>query len=574
MSFSRAVAFLWWASLRNRVRKQLERMRQPKYLVGLIVGGAYLYMMVIRRLSYSRSVEPLPPGAHSLAELSLGTMVMMSLAAAWILGQDRPSLTFSETEVQQLFSAPISRRELLHYKLARGVVGAGVSSLFTTIFIGRAVTPHWGLFFVGSVLAFVTVNLHVTAASFVRTRLARLGGVGTVLRWAVLLVLFAALAWAGYAAFQANPFPVGSESKDAPREWLFAFVSHPALQAALWPGRVLVAPALADGVGTFLRALPIVLGLLAAHYLWITVLLVPFEEAVVVRAEESARRRSQRVARVGHIVLRKPFFRLSASGRPEVALLWKNLIAARRIAGPEVLLVLAVLGLAVPLGVAVFAPAALPSTRQVMAGVYLTFAGMLTVFGPVSMRSDLRLDLPKLDLLRALPLTGRQVVAAEVLAPGVLLAVMQLFLLLLAVGMAVGAPGKWGAQLWVAGALGLAPLLPALAIGGVFVQNAAVVLFPAWLPADGERARGIEALGQRLLTLAGALVVLLGGLLPAAIVAALVGFALYGLLDVWALPCAGLVAAAGLALEVGLGVMALGRAFDRMDVSSEGVGAP
>jgi ABC-2 type transport system permease protein len=171
-------------------------------------------------------------------------------------------------------------------------------------------------------------------------------------------------------------------------------------------------------------------------------------------------------------------------------------------------------------------------------------------------------------------LTGSQVVAAEVLATGLLLTAMQVSLLLLAMAMAVGAPGEWGGELWVAGGLGLLPLLPALSIGGVFVQNAAVVLFPAWLPADGERARGIEALGQRLLTLAGALVVLMGGLLPAAIVASLVGFALYGFLGVWALPFAGLTAAAGLAVELVVGVMALGRAFDRMDVSSEGPGAP
>jgi len=574
MSFPRAVAFLWWASLRNRARKQLQRMRQPKYLVGLVVGGAYLYMMVVRRMSFSRSVEALPPGARSLAELSLGGMLMLTLAAAWMLGQDRPSLAFSETEVQQLFSAPISRRGLLHYKLARGVVGAGVTSVFTTLFIGRAVTPHVGLFFLGSVLAFVTVNLHVTAASFVRTRLARLGWPGTALRWAVFLGLFAAFCLAVYVAFQAHPFPKGTEGKRLAQEWLPTLLAHPSLQVALWPGRILVAPALAESVGTFLRILPLSLGLLAVHYLWVSVLIVPFEEVVVVRAEEAARQRGQRVSRIGHFVMRKPFFRLSSSGRPEVALLWKNLTAARRMAGPEVVLVLALLGLAVPLGVAVLAPDALTETRQVMAGLYLSFAGMLTVFGPVSMRSDLRLDLPKLDLLRALPLTGRQVVAAEVLAPGLLLAAMQLGLLLLAVGMVVGTPGNWGAELWVAGGLGLAPLLPALAIGGVFVQNAAVVLFPAWLPAEGERARGIEALGQRLLTLAGAVVVLMGGLLPAAIVASLVGFALYGWLGVWALPCAGLTAAAGLAVEVSLGVMALGRAFDRMDVSSEGLGAP
>jgi hypothetical protein len=41
-------------------------------------------------------------------------------------------------------------------------------------------------------------------------------------------------------------------------------------------------------------------------------------------------------------------------------------------------------------------------------------------------------------------------------------------------------------------------------------------------------------------------------------------------LDVWALPFAGLVAAAVLGVEVALGVVGLGSAFDRLDVSSEG----
>ena len=47
-------------------------------------------------------------------------------------------------------------------------------------------------------------------------------------------------------------------------------------------------------------------------------------------------------------------------------------------------------------------------------------------------------------------------------------------------------------------------------------QNAMVVLYPAWLPPEGERVRGVEALGQRLLTLAGPLLVLVVGLMPAA----------------------------------------------------------
>jgi len=53
-----------------------------------------------------------------------------------------------------------------------------------------------------------------------------------------------------------------------------------------------------------------------------------------------------------------------------------------------------------------------------------------------------------------------------------------------------------------------------------------------------------------------------------------VGFALYQLWDfgIWALPFAGMSAAAVLVGEVALGVMGLGRAFDQLDVSGEGRG--
>jgi ABC-2 type transport system permease protein len=574
MSFPSAVTFLWWASVRNRVRKQMQRLRQPKYLAGMVVGGLYMYMVVLRRLSFQHSAEVMTPSVRALAELGLAGMLMATLATAWVLGDDRPALTFTETEVQLLFSAPISRRGLLHYKLARGLVAAAVAAFFSTLFVGRGLSAHPVLFFLGATVVLGTVNLHGTAASFVRTRLLKLGWAGTALRWAVLLGLFTALCLMVYRALQAHPFPEEFGGRKALEEWLSGVLEYPALHAALWPARALVALPMADGVGAFLRILPVALGLFALHYLWVSVLLVPFEEVVVARAEAKAFQRGQRLARVGHIVLRKPFFRLHARGRPEVALLWKNLLAARRASGPEVFLGLALLGLAYPIGVAFFAPQSLHSARQLMSIVYLCFAGMLTVFGPVTIRADLRMDLPKLDMLRAMPLKGWQVVAAEILAPGLLLAAIQLALLALGVGMGVGVLGEWDTKFWVAGGLGLALLLPVLGVGGLFVQNAAVVLFPSWLPADGERARGIEAMGQRLLTLAGALVVLIGGLLPAAFIAALVGFALYGFLGVWALPFAGLTASAGLVAEVSLGVLALGRAFDKMDVASEGPGAP
>jgi hypothetical protein len=269
MSFPRAVAFLWWASLRNRVRRQVARLRQPKYLAGLVVGGAYLYAVVIRRLNFQRSTEVLPSEARAVAELGLAAMLMATLASAWALGQDRPSLTFTETEVQQLFSAPVSRQSLLHYKLARGLFGAAVASFFSTIFIGRVVSPHPVLFFLGATVALGTVHLHVTAASFVRTRLVRLGWLGAALRWTVLVGLSAAFLLAVYLSFQAHPFPEHVEERKAVERWIAGLLDQPALRVALWPGRALVALPAADGAGAFLRALPLALGLLVAHYVWV-----------------------------------------------------------------------------------------------------------------------------------------------------------------------------------------------------------------------------------------------------------------------------------------------------------------
>uniref|UniRef100_UPI001F0755F4 putative ABC exporter domain-containing protein n=1 Tax=Myxococcus vastator TaxID=2709664 RepID=UPI001F0755F4 len=175
MSFPRAVAFLWAATWRNRIRRQLERLRKPRYLLGALVGAAYLYSVFFRRLDFRGPVGPVSEGVRLFAELSLVGSALGTLFAAWALGRDRPSLSFSETEVVQLFPAPVPRRALLQYKLVRGLVGTSLGALFATLFLGRTLSPHPVLFFVGACLALGTLYLHSTASSFVRTRLAAWG---------------------------------------------------------------------------------------------------------------------------------------------------------------------------------------------------------------------------------------------------------------------------------------------------------------------------------------------------------------------------------------------------------------
>ncbi|RKH68880.1 putative ABC exporter domain-containing protein [Corallococcus aberystwythensis] len=568
MSFPSAVAFLWVRTWRNRVVRQVQRLKRPRYLLGAAVGLAYLYSLVGRSVFVQGTGRAVSPNARLFAEFSLEVSVLGTLVTAWVLGADRPALTFTQTEVQTFFTAPVTRQALLHYKLLRGLLSAMLAALAATLFVGRFTSPRPVLFFLGAALAMGTLYLHGTAASFVRAWLVSRGRWGSVVRWAVVALVLVAVMGTLLSTLSEHPMPENLSAPFAVREWLRDVLNAPGPRAVLWPGRALVAPSMARSREGFLRYLPASLALLVAHYAWVLAVEVPFEDSAVAGADARTRQRAQRSARAGNLRVGRVPFVLKARGRPEVALLWKNLIARRRMgSGLVMLLAFGVLG-------AVFAlvmgdTRLFSNSREFLGPMALMVAVAMAVIGPSAFRTDLRMDLPKLELLRALPLTGRQVVGAELAASALTLGVAQWVMLLVALVLGVGTDDETLAPWSVPVVLGLLPVLPALGLAGLFVQNAAVVLLPAWIPADSERARGVEALGQRLLTLVGTLVVTFLGLLPAAVVALLVGYPLFTVMGRWAVPLAGLAASGALFAEVALGVAVLGRAFERLDVSEE-----
>ena len=194
--------------------------------------------------------------------------------------------------------------------------------------------------------------------------------------------------------------------------------------------------------------------------------------------------------------------------------------------------------------------------------------GLAVFLGPQLTTSDLRDDLPNLEILRSWPLSGRQIVTGEVLAPILLLGAV--IVALVVAGTAASLQTELGGiNAGQKVVLGLMAALvgPPLAGLGVAVQNGAALLFPTWV-ATGQR-RGIEAVGQRLLTLLGSVLVLLVGLFPAAAAGAVVGGLLFGLLG----PSAGVPGAAitGLALlgQLYLVLGGVGRVFDAIDLGRE-----
>lgn len=98
----------------NRARRVLTRLRQPRYALAVVVGVAYLSLVLLGQRSQSGAPVPVP-----VMQLT-GTLLLAILAAKWwLFGADRLALAFSPAEIQFLFPAPVTRAGLLGFKLLR-----------------------------------------------------------------------------------------------------------------------------------------------------------------------------------------------------------------------------------------------------------------------------------------------------------------------------------------------------------------------------------------------------------------------------------------------------------------------
>ena len=575
-----ALLFLQFYSVKNRLISRIRRLRQPKYLFGAIVGGAYFYFYFGRHFFGSPANAKLP-GGFSVETIPLEPFAALLLCvivlSAWIFPHRRAALAFTEAEVAFLFPAPVSRRTLIHFKLLKSQTGILFTVLFFTLLSRRFGSGSHALFHAaGWWLILSTLNLHFLGASFARTFLLERGFSNWMRRAMVLgiLVILGSIIFF-WAKNTLPPFSI-SEITDISSvlnygEQLLASGPLPFL---LFPFRIIVHPFFATDAGMFMVALAPALLLLALHYLWVIRSNVAFEEASVERSKQLA----VKVAAVrsgnwsdAESVKRKRRapFQLSPLGPKPIALLWKNLISAGRMFSGRMLLRF------LPLIILFVVFASQSKANGLWASV--SFVALMLLFlsflaGPQIVRSDFRQDLPAADLLKTFPLRGWQLVLGEILAPILILSVAQWLLLLVAIGMSAGVPGGEDLSLStrVALGLGVAIVAPALNFISLMIPNAAVLLFPSWFQTGKEAPAGIEATGQRLIFMFGQVLVMALALAPATGVVALAVWLGKGALSLLALiPLAALAGAIVLVLEASLGLVLLGKFFERFDLSAE-----
>ncbi|MDI1252679.1 putative ABC exporter domain-containing protein [Thermomonas sp.] len=576
-----AFVYLQATSLYNNLRQRLLRLRQPKYLLGAVAGAAYLYAFVFRHMfkdGHARTA--FTPSPDVLVDLSALAAIVLALfmLVDWLVSGDEAKLGFSETEIDFLFPAPLTRTTLIQFNLLRSQLGIFFSAFLLGFLLrrGTALNGHPLQYAIGLWLLLSMARMHMLAGSFTRNRLAGFGLHSWPRRVAVagiaLLVVFAC--WWPMRAQLHWPEASTWSSLDALRAWFQGIVGTAPLSWLLMPFHWALGPIFASDTAAFLRALPPALALLVLHYVWVVRAQVSFEEASIAHAGRRAKRvAAMRDGRMRQRLPTKPRsepFKLAANGLPPLAFLWKGLIAAGSIYRLRTWLVACVVVFA---GVQWLA--ANPQMKPALLAIGVAasmIGGWGLLMGPMLMQRSLQRTLDYLDILKATPLRGRQIAMGELLTPATIM-IFGIWLLLL-VGVlsfvAAGGRDEFTPGVIATAGVGAALLVPPLCGLMLCVPFAATLYFPAWVTPQKSGSRGVEVMGQRLIFMAGYMLTLVVVMIPAVLVGGL-GF----LLANWLAGMAtGLLVAAActcavLALELNWAVSLLGRRIDGFDVSQE-----
>lgn len=564
--------YLTWCSFKNRIVQRVRRLREPRYLLGLVAGCAYLYFVMFRNMRRPGRRGGLPeaiPDVSRFAALmsSIGATVVWFLALlswmSWVWSSNESPIKFTGAEVQFLRTAPLTRRQVVRYKLLRAQSGLLLGVVMAILFsgawrFGSARLP----FVLGGWVIFATIWLHSMGARLTLMTIRRPWSSVPKTSWVAVSIVasVSVLIVTSVARLVGDAVQSGGASVEA---GLRSLGTTGLAAVAYWPFRAVVRPAISGSLPAMFAALPTALIILALCYEWVMRADAAAEasesQTEPTTVPEGASRQRQTLTPV----LRGSPFSLAPMGRPETAVLWKNLVLLGRYASPRMVIqfLIPLVVLAVVIG--------LSNRGGSGAPLVLAFAVMTTVVGPYAARNDLRHDMPRLAVIKTWPVPGWSLVLGEILAPTCVLCVVAWFFLACALGLSARLPlGGIGIGMRVAIAVAGAVVAPPLILGQLLVQNAAVVLFPGWIPTGGSRPRGIEAMGQNLVMFAGTLLALALGLVPALLVAGGAGFAIYLLVGLWAvLPAAALFVGVGVA-EAALAVMLLGRLIDRTEPSA------
>jgi ABC-2 type transport system permease protein len=578
-----ALRYLLLHTFLNSVRTRLSRLRQPKYLIGAILGAAYFYFYFYKVLFqggilHTRGPSPFPPAfwPYIAAAILLVAMVIFS----WILPASRAAIRFTEPEIAFLFPAPIERRTLVIHKLLKSQLSFLFLAVIMTLLTGRFRLGSEAWFrMAGWWMVLNTLNLHRIGASFALQRLRDRGMADWKRRLAALLAIAAIVAGFEYIrqSIPHPPTPTGDQMPDY-SGYLHQLVNTGPIPYVLAPFRWMVQPYFARDIISFLYALGPALAILALHFVWVIRADVSFEEAAI----SAAQKRATLLAsyKSGNLqsrstTARTPIWRLRPTGFAPFAFLWKAFL---KFGGRRSFVLWGALFVAM-FGAVIFihqhwaerkSGPVLTIIVVVSIVCYLTLLLSLVMVGQQA-SVQLRQAMTSFDLIKTYPLPGWQIALGELIGAVVIGSILQWAVIgigaFLASAFIGNLPDGWAYLTMIAG--GLAVLLPAFNLATAILPSGAALMFPGWFRPQDATSQGLENTGIRLMVGISQLLAMALALLPVAFFSVCAWYIAgkFGLLPIWKAFSAIGIGGFILALESALGVVWLGNLYDRFDLS-------
>jgi hypothetical protein len=486
------------------MRRFLSKLRRPSYAAAVLAGFAYFALILGPMLFGSdRSVAP----EFAAIVLAFAPFLLAVLTAWWWLwGGYEGALGLTPAEAQILVPAPIARQDLLRYRIMKAQVSiVGAAVFFGLLFPASHIPLPLRILSVWTVLS--VVHLHQAASSLIHASAGQQGIAGWKRNRVALVVFGLALSAFLWLLISAGLELRSAASLEALQAAFREIAARPVAILIFLPFRLVLDPLSAPDVSAWLAAWPAAFLILVLHYVWVIRTDAAFEEGAVDagrrRAERVAAIRKGRVSAVGSRRVRgdRPaFFPLSPTGRPAVAILWKNMVGIARRAQAT-----SIVGLSVILsGFFVFLAIILESAAKAADAfglILLSTGGLLTILGPTFVRNDLREDRSMIDILRSYPVSGQAMVAVQVGSSAISLTLIQLGMLSAGAVLLLFGEVLFGFWRWMfLGLLASTLLLPAVNGLTMASQNAALLFFPDWVP-EHVQGSGIEGLGQQMITM-------------------------------------------------------------------------
>ncbi len=580
-----ALRYLLARSFVNSLLTRLRRLRQPKYLLGAFIGGAYFYFYFYRFLfrggaQMNGRGPALIPDAF-WPEVGAAILLLATLLLSWVMPASRAAIGFTEAEIAFLFPAPISRRTLIIHKLLKSQLALLIVSALFTIITGRFRAGNEAWFRMGGWWIILnTLSMHRVGASFALQRLRERGMADWSRRAAALFALAVLIVGAEMTRRSLpsiNPRGVPDISG------FLAQLTHTGpLPYVLAPFKWIVAPYFTHSAAAFLAALAPAFGMMALHFLWVIRADVSFEDASIAAAQKraaflTAHRKGEMRLTGKSAKSKTPLWRLRPTGFAPFAFLWKSLL---KFGGRRALGFWAIFFAALGAGAWFIhensgqqLPSALVATSAIVGiGCYAAVLFSLIIVGQ-NATAQLRQGMAAMDLLKTYPIPGWQLALGELLGPLVLGTLLQWAALSIGAVLATSLLAQiHGAQLIITlSACALGVVLPALNVSMSILPSAAALYFPGWFRPQEAATPGIENTGLRLIVGISQFLAVAAALLPAVFFAGCAWFAA----GKWGAHFQSqAVAAIGtatfvLALEVALGIAWLGSLYDEYDGSSE-----